>query len=553
LNSEKIHSVGRFDPNSPKYRWLLWVRREARSGKFRHIFWWKINVLAALFALCLWTGGTGAVWWNAKYRRGVTDARYADLVWPWRWPRYLDAMSHHYVVTGGAAFHQGLYDRAYYYANAALALRPGDLAARSLAAESQFGMGMKPAAVQALAAGVPAAYAAVDPGYLRGFFGAAFAIGANDLVIATGSKLLQQPSGNKALDQFVAFQVAQAHFNLARPAETETLLTRWGLRSVPEGVALYARALWESGRSVAAVGVLRANLIGHTRHDSLYVTLEQIARAEGRPEDTLHYAILRQVESPAAYPPQIDLLYAYHQLGRREQERSVVDGFCSAFGSDPAAFRRLMSFAVDTGQPAIAARVEKLGTAFYHSDEAGFDLNGVEAAIEAKDFAWAAKGLQGIRSAKGQFNAIYLARVSALEAIVKLHGDDPVGETQFANCIPQLINSGPASGLRYAHYLRAQGAGQLSRDFLGRIVSAFPEFEPAQLDLVRADLAAPNPANLQADLPGLLRQAKVPSDVLAAALPLLTHKEAEPLRRQTADLLARMRSVYLPEPWTPPL
>jgi len=491
-----------------------------------------------------WILATTAVWANLKFRRSFAEIQYADLVLPWRWGHYMTAMSGHYVAMGNVAFEHGMPDSAFYFYNAALAMRPKNAEAHRLAALAQYRMGLKPAALSSLVAGVPAAAAANDEVYLRQFYGMAFETQADDEAYRVSLPLLPPQPDQKRVHLLIAFQLATARFNRGHYADAEKLLTDWNLRSFPEGLTLYAQCQWESGQTDAAIQTLQEALGRFSQRDGIYAALEQMARTQDQPESVLQYALLRQLADPEHFAPQLDVLYADHRLGRTEAERRAVDAYTKAFKTDAAALGQLLQFAADTGQPKVAERAHDLAQAAGQAT-AGFDLGTAEAGIASRDYAAAARALARIKSEKSPINRTFEATVDGLEVVAKFGTGDSGATLALGNFLGRASALRPTEGILLAQYLRDEGHADPSRQLLERVYSTNPDFEPALIDLVRAEIRAGDRVKLTDHLPPLLKMRKVPRDILAGSLPLLTKPEDAALRTEIAALLEHSSAVYL--------
>jgi len=543
VNPEKLEAPV-FDPKDPAYRWKLSIKRASHEGSFRYYYWRRILGLCGILMAVGWILAITAVWANLKFRRSFAEIQYADLALPWRWGRYMTAMSGHYVAMGNAALEHGAPDSAFYFYNAALAMRPNNAEAHRMATLAQYRMGLKPAALSSLLAGVPAAAAADDEAYLRQFYGMAFETQADAEVEQVSRSLLPVQPDQKRVHLLIAFQLATARFNRGHYEEAEKLLTDWKLRSFPEGALLYAECQWESGRTDAAIQTLQDALSAFSQRDGIYVALEQMARAQNQPEAVLQYALLRQLADPEHFGPQLDVLYARHRLGQTAAEQRAVEAYAKAFKSDPAALSQLLQFAVDTGQPKIAEYARELAQAAGQAT-AGFDLGTTEAGLAGRDYAAAAKALARIKSDKAPTNRTFEATVDGLDMVAKFGAGDSGAGLAFGNFLGRASALRPAEGVLLAQYLRDEGQAEPSRQLLERVYSANPDSEPALTDLVRAEILAGDRVKLRDHLPPLLKMRKVPRDILKGSLPLLTQPQDAALRTKVAAQLEHSSALYL--------
>jgi len=543
LNPSK-KEVPVFDPNDPAYRGMLWVTLRSTAGKFRHYFWRRIAVVVAVLAVLGWLGTTGAVWANLKLRRRFTEVHYVDLVLPWRWPRYLTAMSEHYVAMGNEALAHGAADTAFYFYNAALALRPNNHETRRLAALSQFHMGARPVALAAMTAGLAEAAASNDEAYLRQYFSMAFELQADDEAYAAGLAVLPAQPDQLRTHKFIAFQLATTRFERNDYAAAEKLLTDWGLRDAMEGSLLYNQCLWEGGRRDTAVADLQDGLQRFRPRDSVYAVLEQIDRTLQQPEDVLALSILRQLADPDHLPPQLDLIYAYHAAGRLTEEHQAVAAYCAKFSNDPAGLPQLLQFGVDAAEPAVAQQARDL-TATQKHPLIGYDVGCAEAAILGQDWPATEAAVARLKADKSPTSKTYDATLAGLEMLIKFGREDSTAAVVFANYLTSAGALRATDILLYAKALKALHQPDFAHQLLAKGFASYPDYEPLLLELVRADVAARDHAQLADHLPVLLKKRKVPRDLLEPALPLLNQPPDAALRNQVTALLEHTPPLYL--------
>jgi hypothetical protein len=543
LNQSK-KEVPVFDPHGPEYRGKLWVNLRASTGRFRHYFWRRIALVLAVLATLCWVAGTGALWANLKLRRGFAEVHYADLALPWRWPRYITAMSNHYVAMGNDALAHGSPDSALYLYNAALALRPHNPEIRRLSTLAQYNVGARTVALSTLAAGLPEAEAAGDEAYFRQYFSMAFELQADDEAYAAGRALLPAQPDQVRIHQFIAFQLAASRFNRNDYAAAEKWLTDWQLRSAPEGTVLYDQCLWEGGRPESAVADLQDGLKRFRERDAIYAALEQIAHTEHQPNETLHYAVLRQLADADHPAPQLDLVYAYHANRRPAQEHQAVDAYCAKFRADPAALAGLLQFAVEVGAPTVASRVRDLAVAA-GQPKLGYALACAEADVVAHDWPAATAALDELTKDKAPTTRTFQAIIGGLEMLIKFGRGDSTANVVFTNFLSNVGSLRAAEVLLDARVLTSLDQPDLAHQLLSKAFASYPDFEPLLIEVVRADLAAKDRAQLADHLAALLKKRKVPRDVLEPALPLLAQPADAALRASVAALIEKTPPRYL--------
>ena len=472
MNSEKVESKA-FNRLNPAYRWRLWVNLDSRYGEFHHYFWRRISMVLAAVVLSGWIAATTGIWAHVKYHRGFSEVRYVDLAIPWRWGRYRAAIAAHYLSLGRVQIEKGNPVDALNYLDAALALKPGNLQIRRMAALAEFRLGYKPAALALLRVGLPSAAAAGDQPFLRAFFDVAFDAKADDDAFTTGSRLLPAQRDRDATHLFIALEMATARYNRGHYVEAERLLSDWGLLDFPEGEILSCLCEAARGRRGEALARLQGDLARFTHRDGITVALERLAREQGLPVMVRRYALLRGLATPARADTRIDLLYADQAIPGRADLRRDVDSYCADLGSDSVALTLLSQFAADSGLPDIAARASALAAGRgIRMDE--FLIRTVQASIVAHDYR---RAIQAVTVAQTQGRSLEPPEALALAGMkaVALYGAGDAGaELAFSDFFPHAASLNPIVGRFLADQLRDAGFARQSRQVLERVFPADP-------------------------------------------------------------------------------
>jgi hypothetical protein len=550
LNSEK-RVYRKFDPANPKYRWKLSLKLETPQGKIRYWFWPRILSLAGVLALSgLWAANL-AVWFNARYRHGATEVHYLDVALPWRWSRYRAELSRYNVRMGQAAGERDGGERALTFYEQALSFDRTNLDAERLAAAARYELGQKSAALAGLASGLGRAAAQHDERYLSLFFSLAFQSGAEELAAHAGQALMPAAPRADSFDQRLAFLVAAASFRLGRYADASRIIREWNLRNQPDGALLWVQVLWESGRTQTATVVMRDVAARFSARDPFNVVLEQIARGTNDPVQVLRYAQTRAASLPASFAPQIDLLYAWHELGRQEAEAAALAKFFQNFRANPAAMARLAQFAFETKQPALAEKIER-AAADQHWPTAAYELAWAEAQVTAHDPLAALTTIARLRTEHPDLSPPVTALVAGLELVAKgEEGEDANVPGLFVLRADRLKQLDSAAALRIAGYLHDLNQEQVRGLLLEPIWEADPNNGVILAELVEADMAAHNRPKFLLHLAARLQLPKPPRALLDRALAMLTQPEDHALREQVDVAIATHAATYLPTPRTP--
>jgi tetratricopeptide (TPR) repeat protein len=526
-----------FDRRDRAHRWKLWVKVHSSQGASYRFFWRRIALATGIGLAAFWIALAGAVWANARYRRGVSEARFADLALPWRWTRYRSVIARHYLDRGRAELRNGYPAAALTYFEALLALEPENLENRRLAAQAQFQLGFRSAALSILRPGLAAAAAAGDEGYLSDAFYTAFDLQDDDEALAEARRLLPPRPDDSPVHRYLAIQAATALYNRGRDSEAEGILEDWGLRGAPEGEALWAFCETEAGRGPAALKTLEADLGRFRQGDVIYLALERLARAQGLTEAARRYAFLRGIAEPGVPQARIDLIVVDQSLGRREDLRSEIRAYLDNFRSDRVALNLLLEFAAGAGEPDVAETVRTLIGA-QGPRAADIDLELAQASIVAGDFRRALAAVARARADSGPYAPAYEPIFAGFNAVAELGSAESGAELAFTDFLPLAGRLRPSLGLALVLQLRRLGFRDQGRQMLERICAEHPDDEPALAELVRTQAAAGDRAGIAANLARLLDMRKPPRDAVAAALPLVDPREDGSLRARAAAVLS---------------
>ena len=324
-----------FNPRDPAYRWKL-VARVVQPDRVRlHFFWRRIATVAAVAGAGCWLLVTGAIWAFLVHGREWADAKYSDVAqYPWRATALKQGLARHNLVRGQIEFEKKNYRTGYALLVAGLARFPADLQARRTVAFIQARSGLVPRALDTLVHGVDYA---PDLDYLKLTFGWLLEVRQFDRVVALAGKILPSVADGKLAHQFVALQVASAHFECGRFHPAEQMLSDWGLGNALEGAVLLAQIDWETGRKMRALERLTAELARFSHRDELYLHLVRYHRELGNTAEARRTALLRQFNDPHGPGPRIDLLHAYRATGDHLAEEREVAAYLSEFAGDAKA------------------------------------------------------------------------------------------------------------------------------------------------------------------------------------------------------------------------
>ncbi|MBL9201833.1 MAG: hypothetical protein JNL39_15085 [Opitutaceae bacterium] len=526
-----------FNPRDRAHRRKLWVRVAAPDGAYHHVYWRRVAGVLGALAIAGWLGLAGAAWGYLKFRRSYDGVRYLDLAfYPWRRAAHQAGLGQHYIASGRAAWERQEYRTAYAFLLAGLARVPDDVTARRYVAIIEMRIGRPERAIRTLSDGLPHARGNLD--YAKLLFPLLLDAQEDERLIELARGLLPAGPDAQAFHLFIALQAATAHYHRGRTGEAERLVSEWKLDRLPEGQLLLARCDWQGGHGEQAIRRLERAVAAFRKRDDLYVELVRWHRELGHHDEARRFALMRQFNNPGSPGARIDLIHTYRVSGEAAAETRELAAYLATFAKDQPALVLLAWFAVDTGQPALAAQAQSLARAAGVATPV-FDLARAQAFIAARDYAGALRFIDDAARAAAP-DAEFLASLLGGLRAVALFGDGDTARGQVA-LGAFLDNPRVRSNdlLLLARLVRGLGHADAARRVVARACDRDQRNEAALAELVRLDAAAGDRAALAANLPRLLTMRRHHRPTLEATLKSLTEPADEPLRRQIEATLAR--------------
>jgi tetratricopeptide (TPR) repeat protein len=532
-----------FNPAHPDFRRKLWVRVVTPDRVYWHFFWLRLAAAAAVLALAGWLALTGAAWAFLKYKRGYADASYLDLAfYPWRSAQFRSGLAHHYLARGHEAIAQRNYRDGYAYLMAGLNRVPDDLAARQTVAAMQVRYGFVHRALKTLEDGLPFQ---PDLAYLKQFFGLLLESREDDRVVAIARRLLPPAPDRGLTHQFIALEMATAHFERGRYDEAEQVITEWGLENSVEGQIVLARCDWERGSPERAVQRLEAQVARFPKRDDLYLTLVRFHRELGDLAAARRYAVLRFINDRTGPGPRIDLMQCYHATDDRAAETKEMETYLRDFASVPPALNLLGWFALDTHQPALLERVHTLARdQSFPLDVLNFAR--LQLALAEGSYRAALDLADAALHETNENREDLPAQLDALRALALIGSGNVEAARPLLHTFLAQSRLRPGDALFVARQLRRLGAADEARQVLDRACTLDPLNQATLAELVRVDTDADNRAGLVENLPKLLRSRKPSRAVLEEALLKLDQPGHASLRAEVRAALARASATPSP-------
>lgn len=492
-------------------------RVSGERGSFLHAHWGRLGVLLITTGAGLWLLLTFGAWLFVKYRRDFPAVKYADLVWPGRWPQYRVSQGNFYIGQGETLVQQGEYSIAMHRLRVGVNKAPANPQGRTLLARLYLAQHRPDLAKEVLLAGL--AYLPDDPAYLQTTLAFLLEFQEDAQLLEITSRLLDGPA-NPATRPVVATFAATAAYHRGNYDEAESLIERHRLHQSPDGVVLQARIAWERGFPELALLRLKEHLVRHPGHDGARELLAGYYRSLGRTSEWESTLVERVAGDPFAPAPRVAYLQLHQQRGDQARLERETATFLRQFGSDPAALLLLADFAANTGQPALARQVQQTLSARPESAGAAALLV-AEAHVVAGDYQVALDLIAGYTKEYPEWAGQFAPVFNGLQAVA-LSGLGWADEARLS--LDRLLarpNLRAENLVATAGRLSALGARDLALSALGRAVETDPLNQAALAGLIRLELETGHLAQLPAHLDRYLRTRQPSREILTQARAVL--------------------------------
>ncbi len=504
-----------------------------------HVFWRRVFALLVFALLASWMAGTALVWGTWRYRRGHDNIGYHQVLLPWLWAEAKKNVARGHLDRGERDWHEGRHVQGLSHLRAGLQRVPEDLPRRKLLGTAYLGLGRVDLALQTLEAGAGDAIDQ-DPSYLALLFGLLFEVQDDQRALALARRLMPPRPDEKLPHLFVALQAATALHHSGAYDQAEELVAGWGLHRAAEGQLLLAQGDWERGHAELAVRRLEQERVHFPASDDLRVRLIRFYRELGRTAEAQAVARERFELSPGSPGPRIDLLYVARDANRLDTLREETEAYLRDFAEDERALQLLSGFALDVGDPALAARILELARARDTAIEP-FALALMQARLVAQDYAGALAAADlGADASRKASVTDFRSMFSGLRAVAHYAlGDRPRGDLQLAAFLGGT-RLRATEGLFLARQLLQVGADAAAARTLDQAAAQdiYNQAALSELVLLRARLR--DLPELRRHLPRLLAMRKPARAVLEDALAALDPAQDRELIARVTDVLARL-------------
>ena len=465
----------------------------------------------------LWLLLALGAWLFVKHRRDFPTVKYADLVWPGRWPQYRFNQGSFYISQSESLLRQGEYSLALHKLRVGVSQAPANTQGRTLLARVYLAYRRPDLAKAVLLDGL--AYLQGDPAYLQATLAFLLEFQEDAQLLEITSRLLAGPP-NPATRPLVATFAATAAYHRGNYDEAEDLIERHRLHGSPDGAVLQARIAWERGFPELALLRLREHLFRHPDHDGARALLAGYYRSLGRTSEWESVLVERVAGDPLAPAPRVAHLQLHQRRGDHVRLERETAAFLQQFGADPAALLLLADFAANHGQPALARRVQQ-ALAGRPENAGAAALLVAEAHLVAGDYQTALDLIAGYTKEYPEWAGQFAAVFNGLQAVA-LSGLGRADEARLS--LDHLLarqNLRAENLVAVAGHLSGRGARELALPALRRAVETDPLNQAALASLIRLELETGNLAQLPAHLERYLRTRQPSREMLTQASAVL--------------------------------
>ncbi len=489
----------------------------------------------------MWILLTLAAWLFVKYRRDFPDVRYVDLLWPGRWPQYRVNQGNHYITQSETLLQQGDYALAVQKLRIGVSKAPATAAGRTLLARVYLAYRRPDLAREVLIDGL--AYLPDDTAYLQSTLSFLLEFQEDAKLLELTHRMLAAPAPAATQPLLATFAATAAYYR-GNYDEAEDLLERYRLGDTADGALLQARIAWERGYPELALVQLKEHLAAHPQHDAARALLAGYYQSLGRTTEWESTLVERVTGDPLAVAPRVAYLQLHHRRGDQARLEGETATFLQQFGHEPAALLLLADFAANTGQPALARRVQQ-ALAPSPENAGAAALMVAEAHIVAGEFKMALDLLAGSTRQYPEWASQLAPVLNGLQAVA-LSGLGRTDEARLS--LDHLLaqkNLRADNLVAVASRLSNLGARELALSALARAAEADPLNQAALANLIRLELDTGAVARLPAHLGQFLHTRQPSREILSRARAALGSDRLLLLPAQK-DLLADLQSALDP-------
>lgn len=491
-----------------------WFLVPGRGPVWRRLRRARVALVLAAAGVCVWAGGTAAVFAFVRGQRGIATVRYAQFALPWRWDEYRLARGEHWLGQAQLRAARGQHAEALSLARLGLRDAPAHRAGRLLLAELERGRGRSAEAQTLLREGF--AHHRADPVYVGYALRLLLREQADDTVIALARGELARPALGRDVRRLHALAAATASHLRGACDDAEDFL-----RAVPEnmrsreGRLLAAKLEWDRGFRALALVQLRALADEFPQDAEVHRTLVACLGQTGEPGEVRRRHLALLAANPAYVPARLGLLQAYRESGDTAAHAREAAALLREGAGDAGLLLAFAEAAAQAGDLDLLARATAVAAAHAELAEP-LALLAIEADVAAGRPAEALARLRALRN-EAALAERHRAVLDSFEGLAHLClGDTGAARVKLAGFLAQR-GLRAANLLAVANRCAALGGEELARQVLRRAVELEPQHQAVWARLVELDILLNRVDDLGAHVQRLLGMRRVSPDLLRVA------------------------------------
>lgn len=405
-------------PGARPVRFILWgmvaIERKGYHDSTYRLVWGRTALFLSCATLLGWLLSAEGYYFNQRYMNGITTTRRADMYlyfpesiayWFSNLPLSRDEIRHRdralmvkekasygrlahlqrkgdfYVSIAKAAYDRQDYAEFAKYIGTGAYLSPANLEAQKMCASLFFAFGRTLDAYELLEESLE--YAKQDPEYFHNYLVHCFMLDQDQRVINVGKKYLPQTDLAPAVRSELLIATAQANLLRGNFNETAKIIKENQLLNTLDGLIIYSQMLWESGDREAALQLINEGFQQHPDTKILLSIKAKWLQEMGNLAAARDCLDLLTIAEPNKPGPTIQSLYLMKDDKSQAKRQEVIERLIQQYGGSEQTMLELASYANNSHDIELTARLLKLAQKNTFSNRLKFTLIHVECLINA--------------------------------------------------------------------------------------------------------------------------------------------------------------------------
>lgn len=482
--------------------------------KFR---WGRIVLSLTSLAIAGWLVTAGALYFYFKYAKEYPEVKYTGmLTLPLRLEEHRKEMGDFHINKGLEQLKKEQYRDALRLLRLGVTRSPSNTEGRMVLAEFyEFILRRPDLAENMLVSGLEEG-GIEDADYVKATVRMLLRNQMDDSIQTIADTYLPKTVEINDVNSIIAFGAANANYLRGNFDRADDYLYDYSLLNTLDGVLLSSKISWERNNQVAAITKLESSLAKNPNSSALLQQLSLYHREREELDEAYRYAILRNIISPMAAAPRIELLYIQNAKGESDKVKTEAIKLLNQFSDDEMALQQIANFAADTGEIGVARRAyeEALEREFKIDS---FALLLIEAHLVEKDFVGAHEFAEELAVEKPSWLNGRSAAFNSLRAVTSYGMNRPdLGEIylqEFLNENQIPANVSLAVSKRFQNIERPIEA----RKVLANAYASHRTNQKVLSEFIRSELTLGNTEQLSTLIARLLQMRRPEMDLLKEA------------------------------------